>query len=166
MSSSQRSVQAKVAALALILFVGPSSISQAEGRHATPAYARDLPNIHIDNFGRVSSHYFRGAEPDDEEYPSLAAAGIKTVIDLRSDDVDIEDRVLVERAGMKYERIPRRRTAPTVAVIERDFCESWTIRNQPVYVHCGEAAPDRSLTRGWLPHDARRLGPRIRRSRR
>ena len=137
MSSSKRSVQAKVAALALILFVGPSSISQAEGRDGTPAYARDLSNIHIDNFGRVNSHYFRGAEPDDEEYPRLAAVGIKTVIDLRSDDVDTEDRFLVERAGMKYERIPMTtHEPPTRAVIERFLRLVDDPENQPVYVHC------------------------------
>jgi protein tyrosine phosphatase (PTP) superfamily phosphohydrolase (DUF442 family) len=75
----------------------------------------------------VSSNYFRGAEPDDEQYATLAAVGIKTVIDLRSDDFDTEDRLLVERAGMKYVQIPMTTHEPPTQS-SRNFCESSTIR--------------------------------------
>lgn len=137
MSSSKRSVQAKVAALALVLFVGAPSVGQAERRDVTPASAGDISKIHIDNFGRLSSSYFRGAEPDDEQYSNLAALGIKTVIDLRSDDFDTEDRLLVERAGMKYVQIPMTtHEAPTRAVIEQFLRIVDAPENQPVYVHC------------------------------
>ena len=137
MSSSKRAVQPKVVALAIVLFVGAPSVGQAERRYVTPASARALSNIHIDNFGRVSSNYFRGAEPDDEEYASLAALGIKTVIDLRSNDVDTGDRLLVERAGMKYVRIPMTtHEPPTRAVIEQFLRIVDDPENQPVYVHC------------------------------
>jgi protein tyrosine/serine phosphatase len=136
-SSSKRSVQAKVAALALVLFVGAPSVGQAERRDVTPAAAGNLSNIHIDNFGRVSTNYFRGAEPDDEQYAALAAVGIKTVIDLRSDDFDTEDGLLVERAGMKYVQIPMTtHEPPTRAVIEQFLRIVDDPENQPVYVHC------------------------------
>jgi protein tyrosine/serine phosphatase len=136
-SSRKRSVRAKVAALALVLFVGASSVGQGEPRDVTASSARDLSSIHIDNFGRVSSNYFRGAEPDDEQYGDLAAVGIKTVIDLRSDDFDTEDRLLVERAGMKYVQIPMTtHEPPTRSVIEEFLRIVDDPENQPVYVHC------------------------------
>jgi protein tyrosine/serine phosphatase len=136
-SSRKRSLQAKAAALALVLFVGAPSVGQAERRDVTPASAPDLSSIHIDNFGRVSSNYFRGAEPDDEQYATLAAVGIKTVIDLRSDDFDTEDRLLVERAGMKYVQIPMTtHQPPTRPVIEEFLRIVDDPENQPVYVHC------------------------------
>lgn len=137
MSSSKRSIQAKVAALALILFVGAPLVGQAERRDVVPADARELPKVDIDNFGRVSSKYFRGAEPDDEQYANLAAVGIKTVIDLRSDDFDTEDRLFVERAGMKYVQIPMTtHEPPTRAVIEQFLRIVDDPEAQPVYVHC------------------------------
>jgi tyrosine-protein phosphatase SIW14 len=136
-SSRKRYVQAKVAALALILFVGVPSVGQAERRDVVPADARELPKVDIDNFGRVNSNYFRGAEPDDEQYGNLAASGIKTVIDLRGDDFDTEGRFLVERAGMKYVRIPMTtHEPPTRAVIEHFLRIVDDPENQPVYVHC------------------------------
>jgi protein tyrosine/serine phosphatase len=136
-SSSKRSVQAKVATFALILFVGAPLVGEAERRNVVPADARGLPKVHIDNFGRVNSNYFRGAEPDDEEYANLAAFGIKTVIDLRSNDVDTEDRLLVERAGMKYVQIPMTtHEPPTRTVIEHFLRIVDEPEAQPVYVHC------------------------------
>src|SRR5436190_4622643 len=41
-----------------------------------------IANIRIDNFGRINDNYYRGAQPDDQDYADLAAFGVKTVIDL------------------------------------------------------------------------------------
>ena len=137
MSSNKRSVQVTVAALALLLFVSVPSVGQAERRDIVPAAAREVPKVDIDNFGRVNSHYFRGAEPEDDQYAKLAELGVKTVIDLRSDDFDKEDRFLVERAGMKYVQIPMTtHEPPTRAVIEHFLRIVDDPENQPVYVHC------------------------------
>jgi hypothetical protein len=69
-----------------MLFVVVPVISQAGGADSPVASAANLPKIHIDNFGRVSANYCRGAEPDDAEYGKLASSGVKTIIDLRSDE--------------------------------------------------------------------------------
>jgi protein tyrosine phosphatase (PTP) superfamily phosphohydrolase (DUF442 family) len=136
-SSSQASIRAKVAALVLVLLVAVSTVGLAERRDVTPGDARELPNVDIENFGRVNANYFRGGEPDDEEYANLASVGIKTVVDLRSNDVDSEDTLLVERAGMKYVQIPMTtHEPPTRAVIEQFFRIVDDPENQPVYVHC------------------------------
>jgi tyrosine-protein phosphatase SIW14 len=134
---SSKSIQSRAAPLLLaVLLVGPA-ISDANPRDVSHARAGDLSTIRIDNFGCVNPTYYRGAEPDDQEYASLAALGIKTVVDLRSDDVDPEDRLLVERAGMKYAQIPMTTHAPPTASMVQTFLQIVTDpANQPVYVHC------------------------------
>jgi protein-tyrosine phosphatase len=136
---TSRAIRAEVATLvllALVIVCCPTD-GLAERRDATTSDATGLPAIRIKNFGRVNANYFRGAEPRDEEYAKLASVGIRTVIDLRSDDVDAEDRLLVERAGMKYVRIPMTtHVPPTSAVIERFLGLVDDPKSQPVYVHC------------------------------
>jgi len=63
---------------------------------ATPAGARprdmgsngnvvQTSSIRIDNFGRVNSNYYRGAQPNGRDYADLAALGVRTLIDMTSD---------------------------------------------------------------------------------
>ena len=136
-SSTQRSIRAEVAAVLLLVLLVVPADGQAGGRELVASNARGLSDLHIKNFGRVNANYFRGAEPRDAEYERLASFGIKTVIDLRSDDVDAEDRLLVERAGMKYVWIPMTtHEPPTPAVVEQFLSLVDDPANQPVYVHC------------------------------
>src|SRR5688572_1235798 len=61
--------------------------------------------IAIDNFGRAGENYYRGEQPDPEDYPQLAALGVRLVIDLTRDGQE-DERRLVQQAGMKFARIP------------------------------------------------------------
>jgi tyrosine-protein phosphatase SIW14 len=135
--SSVKSIHARAAALVLVSSLVVPGISYAD-RAATSAPTReDLSNIHIDNFGRVTPQYYRGAEPEDDEYASLAALGIRMVVDLRGQDVDSEDKLLVERSGMKYTRIPMTTHEPPTPSMIQAFLEFVSDPgNQPVYVHC------------------------------
>lgn len=97
----------------------------------------DAPHIRIDNFGCVNAKYYRGSDPNHEEYAQLAAFGIRTIIDLRGEDVDVSDGPLVRRLGMKYVHIPMStHDPPTRAVIEQFLQHVEAPENQPVYVHC------------------------------
>ena len=60
--------------------------------------------IAIENFGRIDTNYFRGAQPEGRDYADLAALGVKIVINLTSDDAQPNERSMVESAGMKYEK--------------------------------------------------------------
>jgi protein tyrosine/serine phosphatase len=134
---SRRSVKANVAALALIVFAAVPLVAAAERRDVVPGKAREVPKVHIENFGRVDANYFRGAEPDDGEYANLAALGIRTVIDLRSNDVDKEDRLLVEHAGMHYVQIPMTTHEPPTRMVIEQFLRIVDDPDaRPVYVHC------------------------------
>ena len=94
-------------------------------------------NIRIDNFGQVDSRYFRGAQPDGSDYASLAALGVKAIINLTSDDAKTDEGTMVKRAGMKYFQIPMTtHVAPTTAQVAEFLSIVTNPLNQPVYVHC------------------------------
>jgi protein tyrosine/serine phosphatase len=90
--------QAQIAAFLVILAV--SAVSFAKG-HSDPAFS----NIKIRNFGQMDQRFYRGAQPNEQDYKDLQGLGIKTVIDLRSDSESYEKRD-VEALGMRYINIP------------------------------------------------------------
>jgi protein tyrosine/serine phosphatase len=53
----------------------------------------------------MNERFFRGAQPDEKDFKSLAALGIKTIINLRDDPASYEKRD-AEAAGMRYVNIP------------------------------------------------------------
>ena len=76
---------------------------------ATPgAQTADLTTaVDIDNFARVNATYFRGAQPEGDDYAALASLGVKTVINLIGDgDLDATEQRAVESRGMRYVHIP------------------------------------------------------------
>jgi len=123
---------AAVALFAVSVFVTPAA---AQLRSAAPAV--DLSSIHIDNFGQVGSTFYRGAQPAAGDYANLKALGIKTIIDLTSDDGDPAEQSLTEQAGMMYVHIAMTtHEAPTTAQLDRFLKLVTDPASQPVYVHC------------------------------
>jgi tyrosine-protein phosphatase SIW14 len=97
----------------------------------------DIATIRIDNFGRVNPNYYRGAQPRGRDYADLAALGVKTMINLTSDDADATERANVERAGLRYVQIPMStHEPPTSAQLMEFLAVVHDPANQPVYVHC------------------------------
>ena len=122
--------------LALTLSLGPAGAQYAfAGPEKSSAAA--VPSVHIDNFGRIDANYYRGAQPQGRDYADLAALGIKTVINLTSDDASADEKGMVEQAGMKYLQIPMTTHAiPTAAQLAEFFKVVNDSASQPVYVHC------------------------------
>jgi protein tyrosine phosphatase (PTP) superfamily phosphohydrolase (DUF442 family) len=92
----------------------------------------------IENFGRVNATYFRGSQPQGEDYAALASLGVKTVINLiGDDDLDADERAAVERSGMRYVQIPMTTHRPPTPKQQEFFLSivNWA-ENQPVYVRC------------------------------
>jgi protein tyrosine phosphatase (PTP) superfamily phosphohydrolase (DUF442 family) len=93
--------------------------------------------VAIDNFGRVNDTYFRGAQPEAADYASLAAMGVKTIINLTSHDADPGEQAMVTRNGMAYLQIPMStRVDPTNDQIATFLSVVNDPARQPVYVHC------------------------------
>ncbi len=64
-----------------------------------------FPTIKIKNFGQMNERFYRGAQPNEGDYKSLAALGVNTVVDLRDNPESYEKRD-VEALGMHYVNIP------------------------------------------------------------
>ena len=108
----------------------------AASASAEPKSSPTTAKIQIKNFGRTNDNYFRGAQPESRDYPALAALGIKTVIDLTSNGRD-DERGLVERAGMKFHRIPLTTSnRPSEAAVTQFLKLVNDPANWPVFVHC------------------------------
>jgi tyrosine-protein phosphatase SIW14 len=106
----------------------------ARGRSATVV---DGATVHIDNFGRIDAKYYRGAQPEARDYADLAAIGVKTIINLTSDDAQPNERALTEQAGLSYAHIPMTmHRPPTPAQLAEFFRIVDDPARQPVYVHC------------------------------
>jgi protein tyrosine phosphatase (PTP) superfamily phosphohydrolase (DUF442 family) len=131
----KNSARLSTAVLALTLSLGPAGAQYAFAGPQASSVA--VPAIRIDNFGRIDGTYYRGAQPQGRDYSDLAALGVKTVINLTSDDASADEQGLVEHAGMKYVQIPMTtRQAPTAQQLSEFLKLVNDPASQPVYVHC------------------------------
>jgi len=93
--------------------------------------------VRIDNFAKVNSTYYRGAQPVGQDYNDLATLGVKTIINLTDEDAQPGEQASAERAGIKYVQIPMdTRRVPTTAEIGKFLSIVNDPASQPVYVHC------------------------------
>jgi protein tyrosine/serine phosphatase len=117
-----------LAALALIFTLSAVSFAKK--------HDNSFPNIKISNFGQMDDNFYRGARPKAEDFKSLAALGVKTVIDLTDNSMERE-KPAVEAAGMRYVNI---------AIVDKknpsaeQINEFLKVANDPAtgkfYVHC------------------------------
>lgn len=117
------------AAAAVILTLSLATAGAAE--------PRDTSAIRIYNFAQVNDGYFRGGQPTAQDYADLSALGVKTIINLTSDDGEQNEQAMVEQHGMRYLHIPMKtRQAPTPAELDTFLAAVNDAATQPVYVHC------------------------------
>jgi tyrosine-protein phosphatase SIW14 len=100
----------------------------------------------ISNFHAVNDHVYRGAQPSGEGIQNLAKMGVKTVIDLRSDDTAISEKKQVEAAGMRFIQIPMHgMETPSDEAVQQALALFENPSAGPVFVHCRRGA-DRTGT--------------------
>jgi tyrosine-protein phosphatase SIW14 len=125
---TRRSLRSLAGAIFAVFAIATVSQAQEAGTQPT--------NIKIKNFGQLDERFYRGAQPEEQDYKDLAALGIKTIIDLRDDPTDYE-RPIVEQLGMKYIHIPMISKKYPTAEATKSFLE---IVNNPstgkFFVHC------------------------------
>lgn len=135
MQLSRTRLRAGIAGLALTAVLGAAPAQAAGGHDAAPASAA-LANIHIENFGRIDDHYYRGAQPKGQDFKALAALGVRMVIDLAAEG-DPAEEANARAAGMQFVRIPMTtHQAPSPAIITKFLSLVGDPAKQPVYVHC------------------------------
>lgn len=125
-----------LAGLALVGLVGVSPAGAGPASAGAPASAAALAAIHIDNFGTIDEHYYRGAQPKGDDFKALSTLGIKLMIDLAAEG-DPAEAANAKAAGIQFVRIPMTtHEAPSPAVIAQFLTLVTNPANQPVYVHC------------------------------
>ena len=98
----------------------------AASMFALPVAAADIDAPGVPNFHQVNEHLYRGGQPADSAWSSLAKLGVKTVIDLRpaSEHSIGREAQAVEAAGMLYVSHPMARlAAPTNSEILKLLAE-------------------------------------------
>jgi protein tyrosine/serine phosphatase len=81
-------------------------------------------------------HFYRGAQPKEEDYKELAGLGVKIIIDLRDDPMPYAQKA-AEAAHMRYFNIPMSdKDYPKQENIETFVAISKEELNWPFYVHC------------------------------
>lgn len=127
-----------------------------DGGASSGARSNDL-GVNVENFGKVTDFYYRGAQPKSEEYSQLAAIGVKTIIDLRDDPREFA-KSAAEDAGMKYVNLPMSdKDYPSPDAASKFLSLVNDKENWPVYVHCAGGrhrtgamtAVFRMTTQGW-----------------
>lgn len=123
------------AALVVALSLAPATARYTSAQ--PPPTAVLLSSVHIDNFGRISPTYYRGAQPKERDYADLAALGVKTLINLTSDDASADEKAMADKAGLGYFQIPMTtHVVPTMAQLAEFMKIVNDPAKQPVYVHC------------------------------
>lgn len=111
---------------AILLMAGLSSA-------AVDVEAPGVPNFHV-----VNEHVYRGGQPSARGWQSLAALGVKTVVDLRAEHAAANPEAqAVAAAGMRYVHVPLRRTGAPTNEQMRDALAALDSAG-PVFVHCRE----------------------------
>ena len=133
MRSIRERLRVSIAGLAVAAVLVGSPAVAAPAHAATPAA---LAAIHIDNFGKIDDHYYRGAEPRGDDFQALSGLGVKLLIDLAAEG-DQAEGANAQAAGMRFVRIPMTtHQVPSPAVIAQFLSLVSNPANQPVYVHC------------------------------
>ena len=90
----------------------------------------------IKNLHAVDDTLWRGSAPSADGYAGLAENKVKTIVDLRAEDLVVNEK-LIESLGMNLVRIPLRDgQAPTPSEVETFLA---AMKDSPgrVYLHCG-----------------------------
>jgi protein tyrosine/serine phosphatase len=131
-------------AICLLVALGSSGLARDKksdsnekaSRENHPANETPAPKVEIENFGKITEFFYRGAQPKVEDYLSLAGIGVKTIIDLRNDPKEYAQGG-AEKAGLKYINFPLSDTDYPSSDTAEKFLK--LVNDQtlwPVYIHC------------------------------
>ncbi len=98
--------------------------------------SKNFANVTIKNFGQMDNNFYRGAQPNEEEYKELSQLGVKAIIDLRDDPLPFAKKA-TEAEHMHYFNIPMSdKDYPKDESTEQFLNIAKQEGNWPFYVHC------------------------------
>ena len=107
------------------------------------ASATATPLAGVGNFEKVSDHVYRGAQPTDEGFRSLAKLGVATVIDLQpyGDSRSLAEEKAVKADGMQYINLGMHgMETPSDVTVAKVLAILESTQGGPVFVHCHRGA--------------------------
>ena len=129
MTPNRNAFRQLLGALASLIILAVTATAQSS-QHA------DFSNVKIKNFGQMDERFYRGAQPKENDYESLKALGIQTVVDLQDEPKDYEKQI-VESLGMRYVNIPMvGKKYPTDAAVQAFLKLVDDPNTGKFYVHC------------------------------
>jgi tyrosine-protein phosphatase SIW14 len=105
---------------------------------AAPPIAEHIPLHGVKNFGRVTDHLYRGAQPSAQGFAELKHLGVGIIVNLRDDrDEQEKEERTVETLGLRYVAIPwNARRLPTDTQMA-DFLDLLRVNPKTtIFVHC------------------------------
>jgi protein tyrosine/serine phosphatase len=92
-----------------------------------------IPNLHV-----IAPGLLRGAQPTPDCLRLLKEAGVKTIINLRNEEILVSQEAWqAKQLGLNYVNVPLDVfTKPTPSAIQQFLAAATNPNNQPVYVHC------------------------------
>jgi len=115
---------------------------------AIPSWSANLQVTGVPNFQQINEKLYRGGQPSDEGFGSLAKLGIKTVVDLRrpNEHSTADEERVVKALGMRYVNVPMNGiVAPSEEQVARVLALMNATEDGSVFVHCRRGA-DRTGT--------------------
>jgi protein tyrosine/serine phosphatase len=112
-----------------------------------PVFAEDQSRV-LPNFQKVNDHVYRGGQPSNEGFRTLAKLGVKTIVDLREigEHSQAEEARIVKAEGMQYVSVPMKgMSAPSEEQMSRVLALLNDESGGPVFIHCRRGA-DRTGT--------------------
>ena len=131
-----------------INYIGRYALDTIQGKDPyvrtidNPDWAIKLEAPGLSNLHKVSDNLYRGAQPAEEGMQELKKLGVKTVINLRSDQSDAE---MLKNSGITYKAIPMEASDPKTSEVIAFLNIIADSNNAPVFVHCRYGA-DRTGT--------------------
>jgi tyrosine-protein phosphatase SIW14 len=97
----------------------------------------------VGNFQKVNDHVYRGAQPTEQGFQTLAKLGIQTVVDLQEvgDARSVSEATWVKAAGMQYISVPMKgMETPSDENVAKVLALLENTSTGPVFVHCHRGA--------------------------
>jgi protein-tyrosine phosphatase len=121
----------------IALIVCSAFCVSAQGRaDTTHAVAQKVPVRGVPNFGQVTPNLYRGAQPSDKGFESLAKMGVNVVVDLREGNEGNFEEKIVTKNGMTFVGIPWRCTTPKDDYFAKFLTVLRDNSDKKVFVHC------------------------------
>ncbi len=98
-----------------------------------PDWAIKLDVSGLSNLHKVSDVLYRGAQPPKEGIQELKKLGVKTVVNLRSDQSDVD---MLKNSGIEYKAIPMSAAEPTIEEVVTFLHIISDSKSAPFFVHC------------------------------